>query len=97
MRAALALLIGWLLVALVLLALDGRRGRPRFAPGPWGRALVRQQRAHSMLDQPPRPYRYRVADDLHQTLAAVVTAAEHDATTTPVQQPPRSPARASRR
>jgi hypothetical protein len=47
-----------------------------------------------MLDQPPRPYRYRVADDLHQLLAAVVTAAEHDATTTPVQQPPRSPARA---
>jgi hypothetical protein len=28
MRAALALLIGWLLVALVLLALDGRLGRP---------------------------------------------------------------------
>jgi len=42
-------------------------------------ALVRQQRAPSFLDQPPFPYRYRVADDLGQPIAAVIAAAEDEA------------------
>ena len=49
------------------------------------RALVRQQRASSICDQParpPLPDRYRVADDLHQPIAAVVAAAELEATRT---------------
>jgi hypothetical protein len=64
-------------------------------------ALVHQQRAPTILDQSPRPYRYQVADDLHQPLAAVV-AAEHDTTTTtttttPFQQPAPPRPRSSRR
>jgi hypothetical protein len=45
-------------------------------------ALIRRQRAPSMLDRPPLPERYWVADDLHQPPAAVVAAAEHEATRT---------------
>jgi hypothetical protein len=46
-------------------------------------ALVRQQLAPSRHNRPAIPERYRVADDLRQPLAAVVAAAEQDATTTP--------------
>ena len=45
-------------------------------------ALARQQRAPSLLDRPPLAYRYRVADDLGQPIAAVIAAAEHEATLT---------------
>lgn len=48
-------------------------------------ALIRQQVTPAMLDEPPLPHRYRVADDLHQPLAAVIAAAEH--TTPPSPQP----------
>jgi hypothetical protein len=43
------------------------------------RALVRQQRAPSILDRPRLPERYRVADDLTQPIAVVVEAAEAEA------------------
>jgi hypothetical protein len=85
MRAGLSLLVGWLLAALVLLGMDGRL--PVFAV--WVTpisllalglgALIRQQRRPSMLDRRSAPERYRVADDLHQPLAAVVAAAEREA------------------
>src|SRR5918993_5101401 len=76
------------LAALVLLGLDGRL--PTLAawavPGTLvtlaAAALVRQQRAPSMLDQParpPLPERYRVADDPAAPLAEVIAAAERDA------------------
>jgi hypothetical protein len=42
-------------------------------------AFIRQQRAPSMLDRPIVPECYRVADDLHQPIAAVVAAAEQEA------------------
>ncbi len=42
-------------------------------------ALVHQQRAPSMLDQPPLPERYRVADDIHRPVADVVAVAETEA------------------
>jgi hypothetical protein len=45
-------------------------------------ALIRQQRAPCFLDQPPLPNRYRVADDPSQPIAAVIAAAEHEATRT---------------
>jgi hypothetical protein len=59
-----------------------------FHPSPGGQfsavvdTLVRQQRAPSLLDQPPLPNRYRVADDPSQPIAAVIAAAEHEATLT---------------
>jgi hypothetical protein len=86
MRGACRLLVaGWLGAALVLLGIDGRL--PLFlawtGPGTLVAlgigALVRQQRAPSVLDRPPLPLRYRVADDLAQPLAAVVAAAEQEA------------------
>jgi hypothetical protein len=64
--------VGWLLLALVLLGMDGQL--PVFSPG------RRQQRAPSMLDRPQLPEPYRVADDLRQPLCAVVPAAEAEAT-----------------
>jgi hypothetical protein len=92
--AAGLLLVGWLVAALVLLGMDGRL--PAFlavaVPGSLVLlgvgALVRQQLAplrYNRLPIPPPaiPARYRVADDLRQPLAAVVAAAEQDATTTP--------------
>jgi hypothetical protein len=81
--------VGWMLAALATLGQDGRL--PIFLA--WVTpstllvlgigALVGQQRAPSFLDQPSLPYRYRVADDLGQPIAAVVAAAEHEATLTP--------------
>jgi hypothetical protein len=78
--------VGWLLLALVLLGMDGQL--PVFlawtAPATLLTlavgALVRQQRAPSMLDRPQLPGPYRVADDLQQPLCAVVAAAEAEAT-----------------
>jgi hypothetical protein len=82
------LLGSWLVPALALLSLDRRL--PVFLA--WATpstllvlgvgALVRQQRAPSLLDQPPLPNRYRVADDPSQPIAAVIAAAEHEATLT---------------
>jgi hypothetical protein len=79
------LLVGWLAAVLVLLGMDGRL--PLFVA--WATpgsllalelgARARQQRAPSILDRPPLPERYRVADDLAQPLAAVVAAAEQEA------------------
>jgi hypothetical protein len=77
-------LVGWLLAALTVLGMDGRL--PLFLT--WATpaslltlrigALVRQQLATSMLNR-PLPYRYRVADDLQQPIAAVVAVAEQEA------------------
>jgi hypothetical protein len=83
------LLVGWLVAALVVLGMDGRL--PAFLavamPGTLVLlgigALVRQQLAPSRYNQISIPERYRVADDLRQPLAAVVAAAEQDATTAP--------------
>jgi hypothetical protein len=82
------LLLSWLVAALVMLSVDRRL--PAFLI--WVTpstllvlgvgALVRQQRAPSFLDQPPLPNRYRVADDLGQPIAAVIAAAEDEATLT---------------
>jgi hypothetical protein len=81
--------VGWMLAALTVLGRDGRL--PSFLA--WATpstllvlgigALVGQQRAPSFLDQPSLPYRYRVADDLSQPIAAVVAEAEYEATLTP--------------
>jgi hypothetical protein len=92
MRTTIGLLIGWLLVALLVLGIDGRL--PAFLawvlPGSLVvlgvDALVRQQRAPSPYTQPPLPDRYRVADDLRRPLADVVAAAEQEATTAPTRQ-----------
>jgi hypothetical protein len=85
--AARIVLAGWLLAALTVLGLDGRL----LAFCAWATpgsllvlaagAVVRQQLAPSILDRPPLPERYRVADDLTQPLAAVVAAAEQEAAT----------------
>jgi len=85
MRTAIGLLVGWLLVALLVLGIDGRL--PAFLawvlPGSLVvvgvDALVRQQRAPSPYTQPSLPERYRVADDLRRPLAEVVAVAEAEA------------------
>jgi hypothetical protein len=46
-------------------------------------AFIRQQRAPSILDRPSVPERYRVADDLHLPIVAVVAVAEQEATDAP--------------
>jgi hypothetical protein len=83
---------GWLLIALVLLAVDGRLlvllawalpvSLLALAVG----ALVRWQRRPSVLGRPTVPERYRVADDLRQPIIAVVAVAEHEATIGAVTQ-----------
>jgi hypothetical protein len=81
------LVVGWLLAALLVLALDGRL--PAFLawtlPGSLAvlavGAVVRQQRAPSRYCRPSLPDRYRVADDLARPLAEVVAVAERDAST----------------
>lgn len=80
------LVAGWLLVALLLLGMDGRLLLSLILSAPVTvlalgiGALVRQQRAPSMLDAGPKlPHRYRVADDLALPLAVVVEAAEQEA------------------
>jgi hypothetical protein len=85
MRTGIGLLAGWLLVALLVLGIDGRL--PAFLawvlPGSLlvlgVDALVRQQRAPSPYTQPSLPERYRVADDLRRPLADVVAVAEAEA------------------
>jgi hypothetical protein len=87
-RAALFLVVVWLLAAVALLAIQGMLLAWAGAVGAASlvglglRALVRQQRAPSVLDRPtrpPLPERYRLADDLRIPLADVVVAAEHEA------------------
>ena len=93
MRTAIGLLIGWLLVALLVLGIDGRL--PAFLawvlPGSLlvlgVDALVRQQRAPSPYTQPSLPERYQVADDLRRPLAEVVAVAEQEAITVPARPP----------
>jgi hypothetical protein len=84
-RAALLLVVAWLLAAVALLAAQGLllawAGVAVAASlvGLGLRALVRQQRAPSILDRPsrpPLPEPYWLADDLAVPLAAVVAAAE---------------------
>jgi hypothetical protein len=84
-RVALLLVVAWLLAAVTLLAARGMLV-PWLVAAATGstvvlvlRVLVRQQRAPSILDQPPLPERYRVADDLHEPIAAVVAVAEQEA------------------
>jgi hypothetical protein len=84
-RAALLLVVAWLLAAVVLLAAQGLLVPYLLAAGAASlaglglRALVRQQLAPSMLERPSLPERYRVADDLTQPLAVVVAVAEQEA------------------
>jgi hypothetical protein len=82
------LLGSWLVPALVLLSI-GRRlplllvwATPSTLLVLGVGALIRQQRAPSFLDQPSLPYCYRVADDIGQPIAAVIAAAEQEATNT---------------
>jgi hypothetical protein len=51
-------------------------------------SLIHHQLAPSRYNRPPLPERYWVADDLGQPLAAVVAAAEQDATTSRVAVAP---------
>jgi hypothetical protein len=82
------LLGGWLVPALVMLGVDRRLPVllawviPSTLLMLGVRALIRQQRTPCFLDQPPLPNRYRVADDPSQPIAAVIAAAEHEATLT---------------
>jgi hypothetical protein len=79
------LVVGWLLVALVLLGRDGQL--PVFlawaVPGSLlalgAGAVVRQQLAPSRFNRPALPDRYWVADDLRRPLADVVAVAEAEA------------------
>jgi hypothetical protein len=84
-RVALLLILAWLLAAVTVLAAQGMLVPWLLAAAAGSaavlllRALVRQQRAPSVLDRPPLPERYRVADDLQQPLSVVVAVAEEDA------------------
>jgi hypothetical protein len=94
-RTAIGLLAGWLLVALLLLAHEGRL--PEYLAGAASGSLlvlgvgslVRQQLAPSRYNRPSMPERYRVADDLDQPLAAVVAVAEAEASTRQQARPDR--------
>jgi hypothetical protein len=80
-----ALVVGWLLAALLVLALDGRLpafvavAAPSSALAVAVGAVARHQRAPSRYNQPSLPERYRVADDLTRPLVEVVAAAEREA------------------
>jgi hypothetical protein len=79
------LVLGWLLAALLVLALDGRL--PMFLgwtlPGSAlvlvGSAVARHQLAPPKYNRPSLPERYQVADDLRRSLAEVVAIAEAEA------------------
>jgi hypothetical protein len=79
------LVLGWLLAALLVLALDGRLpaflawAMPGSAAVLAADALVRWHRRPSVYCRPSLPDRYQVADDLRRPLAEVVAAAERDA------------------
>jgi hypothetical protein len=81
-----ALVLGWLVAALLVLAVDGRLpvflgwALPGSAVVLVVDALARQQRAPSRYNRPPLPDRYRAADDLGRPLLEVVAVAERDAT-----------------
>jgi hypothetical protein len=83
--AARVLVLGWLLAALVVLALDGRLpaflawAMPGSAAVLVGDALVRWHRRPSAYCRPSLPDRYRVADDLREPIAVVVAVAEAEA------------------
>jgi hypothetical protein len=86
MRTAGRLLVaGWLVAALVVLALDGRLAGflAVVAPGSVAvlalGAVVRQQLAPSRYNRPGLPERYQVADDLAVPLVDVVATAEQEA------------------
>jgi threonine/homoserine/homoserine lactone efflux protein len=86
-RAAMLVVVAWLLGAVALLAAQGMLvpylvtlGAATLA-GLGLRALVRQQRAPSMLEPAGLPDRYQVADDLGRPLAEVVAVAEREAST----------------
>jgi hypothetical protein len=87
-RAAVFMVVSWLLAAVAMLAARGALVPFLLAVVPGSvvvlvlRALVRWQRAPSVCDQPTRsslPDRYRVADDLRRSVADVVAAAEAEA------------------
>jgi threonine/homoserine/homoserine lactone efflux protein len=84
-RPAMFVVVAWLFAAVVLLASQGMLlayvGVTGVATLVWLglRALVRQQRAPSMLERAPLPERYRVADDLGRPLDEVVAVAEQEA------------------
>jgi threonine/homoserine/homoserine lactone efflux protein len=88
-RAAMFVVVAWLLAAVALLATQGMlltyAGAAGAATLVWlgFRALVRQQRAPSMLEHPLLPERYRVADDLRRPLDDVVAVAEQEAESRP--------------
>jgi hypothetical protein len=85
-RVALLVVVACLLAAVALLIVQGMLLPWLLAAGAASlallllRALVRQQRAPSMLERPPLPERYRVADDIHQPITTVVAVAEVEAT-----------------
>jgi hypothetical protein len=79
------LVLGWLLAALLVLALDGRLpaflawAMPGSAAVLVADALVRWHRRPSVYCRPSLPDRYRAADDLGRSLLEVVAVAERDA------------------
>jgi hypothetical protein len=84
-RAAVFLVLSWLLAAVALLAIQGMLlawvgvAGAASVVGLGLRGLHRQQRRPSILDRPRVPERYRVADDLTQPLEVVVAVAEAEA------------------
>jgi hypothetical protein len=88
-RAALLVVIAWLLAAVALLAAQGMLIPWLLAAAASSaallvlRALVHQQRAPSICDQPtrpPLPERAGVGDDLGQPITTVVAVAVAEAT-----------------
>jgi hypothetical protein len=83
--AARLLVIGWLLAALLVLALDGRLGAFLAVVAPGSLVAlglgseVRRQLAPSRFNRPQLPEPYRLADDVGVPLAVVVAAAERAA------------------
>jgi len=84
-RAVLLVVVAWLLAAVALRAVQRLLVGYLVAVGAGTlaclglRALVRQQRAPSIIDRSRLPRRYRVADDITQPITAVIEAAEGEA------------------
>jgi len=80
-----ALVVLWLLAALVVLGMDGFLPEFIAVVGPASVVVlvvvlvVRQQLAPSRYHRPALPERYRVADDLAVPLCVVVAVAEREA------------------
>jgi len=93
MRAAIWLLDGWLLAALLVLAHAGCL--PEYLAGAVSGSLVRlgvgslvrQQLAPSRYNRPGIPERYRVANDLREPIAVVVVAVAEAAASAARQAP----------